>query len=188
MRVSEMALGGLKLIEPPVFADPRGFFLESYHGPRYAAAGIDATFVQDNFSQSLRGTLRGLHYQIRHPQAKLVQVIRGEVFDVAVDLRPGSPTFGRWAGFHLSGANHHQLFLPAGFAHGFAVLSDQALFHYKCTDIYHPEDEGGLLWCDPDIGIDWPLEKPILSAKDNRWPLLAAAGPEALPQKAERRP
>lgn len=182
MRVIDTPLAGLKRIEPRVFEDARGFFLETYHRPRYQAAGIDPAFVQDNLSQSVRGTLRGLHFQIRHPQAKLVQVLSGEIFDVAVDLRPGSPTFGRWAGFHLGGTRPEQVFIPAGFAHGFAVLSDTALFHYKCTDLYHPEDEGGVLWCDPDIGIDWPLDEPTLSARDARWPVLAALDPEGLPR------
>ena len=184
MRVTDTAPAGLKLIEPRVHEDLRGYFIETYHHRRYLAAGIENDFVQDNLSRSAHGTLRGLHYQIRHPQAKLVQVLGGEIFDVAVDLRPGSPTFGRWAGFHLSGADHRQLFIPAGFAHGFAVLSDTALFHYKCSAFYDPQDEGGVLWCDPDIGIDWPLADPVLSARDAQWPPLARLGPEALPQAA----
>ena len=186
MRVSDVHLAGIKVIDPQVFGDPRGFFLESYHLPRYAAAGIAAVFVQDNLSLSVRHTLRGLHYQIRHPQAKLIQVLRGEVFDVAVDLRKDSPTFGSWAGFYLSDVNHRQVFIPEGFAHGFMVLSSEALFHYKCADVYRPEDEGGLLWSDTQIGIQWPPAEPILSDKDRRWPPLARLSHEHLPRVAER--
>lgn len=182
MRVRDTPLAGLKLVDLRVFEDRRGFFTETYHRPRYQAAGIEADFVQDNLSRSVGGTLRGLHFQRRHPQAKLVQVLEGEIFDVAVDLRAGSPTFGRWAGFHLRGADHRQLFVPEGFAHGFAVLTDTVLFHYKCSDVYRPEDEGGLLWCDPQVGIEWPLDAPILSARDTAWPPLSALSPEALPR------
>jgi len=182
MQVFETALAGLCLIEPKVHGDRRGYFLETYQASRYRQAGMETTFVQDNLSLSVRGTLRGLHFQLDHPQAKLVQVLRGEVFDVAVDLRTGSPTFGRWAGFHLDEVNHRQLFIPAGFAHGFVVLSEQALFYYKCSDIYRPEDEGGVLWNDPEIGIHWPLESPRLSDKDANLPRLGAILPGGLPR------
>lgn len=182
MEIHPTELNGALIIEPRVFGDHRGFFMETYNHQRYAEAGISARFVQDNLSRSTRGTLRGLHFQINHPQAKLVQVLEGEVFDVAVDLRAGSPSFGRWTGARLSAANHRQFFIPAGFAHGFAVLSDTALFAYKCSDLYHPEDEGGLLWCDPALGIDWQVDDPVLSEKDAALPPLEALKPEQLPQ------
>jgi dTDP-4-dehydrorhamnose 3,5-epimerase len=149
-----------------VFRDPRGFFVETYHAERYAAAGIDVTFVQDNHSRSERGTLRGLHAQQRFPQAKLVRVIEGEVWDVAVDIRVGSPTFGRHTAATLSATDHRQIFVPTGFAHGFCVLSERAQVEYKCTDYYHPGDELRILWSDPELGIPWPVEAPILSDKD----------------------
>lgn len=168
-------IAGLKVIEPTVFGDERGYFVETYNYNDFAAAGIDVTFVQDNQSASKKGVLRGLHFQINYPQDKLVRVIRGEVFDVVVDLRDGSPTFGKWYGEILSEENKKQLFIPKNFAHGFVVLSDYAEFCYKVTDFYHPNDEGGLLWKDPDIGIKWPLpagmtEKDLtLSDKDKVW-------------------
>lgn len=164
---------GLKVVTPRVFGDPRGYFFESYNARDFAAAGIDRTFVQDNQSSSARGVLRGLHFQKQYPQAKLVRVIAGEVFDVAVDLRKGSATYGQWHGVILSSDNKRQFYIPEGFAHGFLVLSDLAEFAYKCTDFYHPEDEGGLIWNDPDIGIDWPLQDGvslIFSDKDTKWP------------------
>ncbi len=160
---------GLCLIEPKVFGDDRGYFMETYNQRDYEEAGIDCAFVQDNQSASKKGVLRGLHYQIDHPQAKLVRVVSGEVYDVAVDLRKGSKTFGKWYGVILSADNKKTLFIPKDFAHGFLVLSDQAEFFYKVTDFYHPNDEGGIKWDDPDIGIDWPLEgieNIILSDKD----------------------
>jgi dTDP-4-dehydrorhamnose 3,5-epimerase len=163
---------GLKVIEPTVFGDARGYFMETYNYKDYAAAGIDQNFVQDNQSASKKGVLRGLHYQINFPQDKLVRVINGEVFDVAVDLRDGSKTFGKWYGLVLSAENKKQFFVPKGFAHGFVVLSDYAEFCYKVTDFYHPNDEGGLLWNDPDIGIEWILPEGmteqdlLLSDKD----------------------
>ena len=172
MKITPTALEGVLLIEPRVFEDPRGFFFESYHAARYGQFGVDRVFVQDNLSFSVRGTLRGLHFQNEHPQAKLVQAIQGEVFDVAVDIRPGSPAFGQWVGFRLSDRNRRQLFVPEGFAHGFCVLSETAYFLYKCSDYYHPEDQGGILWSDPDIGIDWPVKTPLISQKDGRFPLL----------------
>ena len=163
---------GLKVVQPTVFGDARGYFMESYHYKDYSAAGIDAVFVQDNQSSSSRGVLRGLHFQKRHPQAKLVRVIAGEVFDVAVDLREGSKTLGQWFGITLSAENKKQFFIPAGFAHGFLVLSDTAEFFYKCTDFYHPDDEGGIAYNDPEIGIAWPVQEGMvlnLSEKDKKW-------------------
>ncbi len=163
---------GLKVIEPAVFGDARGYFMETYNYNDFAEAGIDCTFVQDNQSASAKGVLRGLHFQIDYPQDKLVRVIKGEVFDVAVDLRGGSPTFGKWYGIRLSEENKKQYFVPKSFAHGFLVLSDYAEFCYKVTDFYHPNDEGGILWNDEEIGVEWPMpegmsgEELILSDKD----------------------
>lgn len=173
INVTTCEIEGLKVIEPKVFGDARGYFFESYNYNDYAAAGITQEFVQDNQSASKRGVLRGLHFQKEFPQDKLVRVIRGEVFDVAVDLREGSNTYGKWFGVILSEENKKQFFIPKGFAHGFLVLSDYAEFAYKCTDFYHPNDEGGLLWNDPEIGIDWPLQDGVellLSEKDEKWP------------------
>lgn len=176
MDVRQTPLPGVLVIEPRVFEDSRGFFMETYHQQRYAEAGIIGPFVQDNVSRSVRGTLRGLHYQIQQPQGKLVQAIRGAIFDVAVDLRRMSPTFGKWYGVELSDSNHRQLFVPPGFAHGFCVLTETADFLYKCSDVYAPEHERTLLWNDPDIGIEWPLDgEPILSVKDRRGVALSAA-------------
>jgi dTDP-4-dehydrorhamnose 3,5-epimerase len=167
MNVTETALPGVLLIEPRVFGDSRGFFLETFSNERYAEAGITGPFIQDNWSHSCRGTLRGLHFQIQHPQGKLVHVMQGEIFDVAVDVRQDSPTFGKWVGVTLSVENKRQLWIPPGFAHGFAVLSETADFVYKCTDIYAPEHERTLLWNDESIGVEWPLDTgPILSDKD----------------------
>lgn len=154
------------VIEPDVYGDDRGFFLETWQRDRYAEAGVGGPFVQDNHSRSARGVLRGLHFQMPRPQGKLVQVLRGEVFDVAVDVRIGSPTFGRWAGCRLSDDDHHQMWVPEGFAHGFLALSDRADFHYKCTDFYAPEAERTLRWDDPDVGVDWPIDGPVVSEKD----------------------
>jgi dTDP-4-dehydrorhamnose 3,5-epimerase len=159
-------LPGVFVVEPTIHQDDRGFFLEVYHAARYAAAGIPSRFVQDNHSRSVRGTLRGLHAQRRHPQGKLVRVVHGEVFDVVVDIRVGSPTFGRWIGVSLTAANFRQCWAPPGFAHGFCVLSDWAEVEYKCTEFYDPGDEIHLLWNDPDLGIRWPVAHPTLSAKD----------------------
>jgi dTDP-4-dehydrorhamnose 3,5-epimerase len=180
MKIIQTALAGVVVIEPRVFSDPRGHFLETYHRTRYREAGIDAVFVQDNLSFSVRGTLRGLHFQVTRPQAKLVQVITGEVFDVAVDIRPGSSSFGNWIGEHLSAQNHRQMFIPPGFAHGFCVLSQTAHFLYKCSELYAPKDEGGILWSDPDIGIHWPVNDPIVSEKDAAYPGLFALNPQQL--------
>lgn len=171
--VTTCGIEGLKVIEPKVFGDARGYFFESYNYKDYAAAGITQEFVQDNQSASKRGVLRGLHFQKNFPQDKLVRVISGEVFDVAVDLREGSATYGKWYGVVLSAENKKQFFIPKNFAHGFLVLSDYAEFAYKCTDFYHPDDEGGLIWNDPDIGVEWPVPEGmeiILSDKDRKWP------------------
>jgi dTDP-4-dehydrorhamnose 3,5-epimerase len=181
MRVSETDLPGVFLIEPRVFADPRGFFMETWHAERYRQENIPGPFVQDCYSHSIRGVLRGLHYQLNHPQGKLVGVLQGTVFDVAVDIRLGSPTFGHWVGVTLSGDNHRQLYIPAGFAHGFCVLSEVVDFFYKCTDFYAPEDEYGLRWDDPQLGIDWPLSAPLLSEKDRQYPPLDTISWEHLP-------
>ena len=165
-------LEGVLIFKPPVFKDDRGFFQEIYHVDKYREAGIKLAFIQDNFSFSQKGVLRGLHFQEKHPQDKLVYVVHGEIFDVAVDIRPGSPTLGQWEGYYLNEENRHQLFIPAGFAHGFVVLSESAAVTYKCTDIYRPEDDRGLIWNDPDIGIEWPIDNPMLSPKDAVLPRL----------------
>ncbi len=178
MQVFETPLIDLLVVEPKVFGDARGFFYETYSKERYQALGINCEFVQDNVSRSSYGVLRGLHYQLKHSQAKLVSVTRGKVFDVAVDIRRGSPTFGQWYGIELSDENHKQLFIPAGFAHGFSVLSETADFCYKCSDYYHPEDEFGVAWNDPDLALNWQLEQPRLSNKDQLYSALKAI-PEA---------
>jgi len=180
MKISQGTLEGLLILEPQVFEDSRGFFLETYHHNRFSQAGIDQVFVQDNLSASVRGTLRGLHFQVNYPQAKLVQVITGEIFDVAVDIRPGSATFGQWSGVCLSETNKRQLLIPAGFAHGFCVISETAHVSYKCSDYYHPEDESGILWSDPALGITWPVDDPIITEKDKNFPLLSDLPPEGL--------
>ena len=172
MKVSTTALEGVLLIEPRVFGDDRGFLFESYSRRKFEDYGIDVTFVQDNHSKSRKGVLRGLHYQENNRQAKLVRVTQGEVFDVVVDIRKNSPTFGKWVGARLSGENHRQMFIPVGFAHGFCVLSDAAEVLYKCSDYYLPENERGIIWNDPDIGIEWPIDDPILSEKDKKYPRL----------------
>ena len=175
IKVTKCAIDGLYVIEPGVFGDTRGYFMETYNQRDMEEAGLNMVFVQDNQSMSVKGVLRGLHYQINHPQGKLVRVIRGEVFDVAVDLRPGSATYGKWHGEILSAENKRQFYIPEGFAHGFYVLSDEAEFCYKCTDFYHPGDEGGLRWDDPAIGVKWPLlegAELIMSEKDKKWPSL----------------
>lgn len=172
IKVTTCDIEGLKVIEPTVFGDERGYFMETYNYNDFKAAGIDVEFVQDNQSMSKKGVLRGLHFQKHFPQDKLVRVVRGEVFDVAVDLRKGSKTFGQWYGVVLSAENKKQFFIPKNFAHGFLVLSDEAEFTYKCTDFYHPNDEGGLLWSDPEIGVEWPIEHDmdiLLSDKDMKW-------------------
>ena len=167
MKVSHSKLAGCAIIEPHVFGDERGFFLETFQADRYErVAGIGLPFVQDNHSRSARGVLRGLHFQKTKPQGKLVRVVRGEVYDVAVDIRKESATFGEWEGVILSEVNKKQFWVPPGFAHGFVVLSDTADFEYKCTDYYDPSDEGSILWSDPDLDITWPITNPVLSTKD----------------------
>jgi dTDP-4-dehydrorhamnose 3,5-epimerase len=185
VKVVETKLEGVLIIEPAVFGDRRGFFMETYQKARYSEMGIDSSFVQDNLSQSIRGTLRGLHYQYPHGQAKLVQVLWGAVFDVAVDIRRGSPTFGQWTGARLSAENKRQIYIPADFAHGFCVLSETALFSYKCSDFYSAETEGGVLWSDPDLGIEWPVKKPLLSDKDLQYDLLKDIPTDRLPGYGE---
>ncbi len=172
MNIIPCDLGGLLILEPKVFGDERGYFMETWNQRRYEEIGITDRFVQDNLSLSRRGILRGLHFQNPSPQAKLVSVLQGEVFDVAVDIRRSSPTFGQWHGLSLSGENKRQFFIPPGFAHGFQVLSESALFHYKCTDFFSPKDELAIRWDDPDIGVQWPLAAPSLSGKDAEAPLL----------------
>jgi dTDP-4-dehydrorhamnose 3,5-epimerase len=180
MNVIRCELDGLLLIEPKVFGDARGFFMETWNAQRYQEIGLNETFVQDNVSSSRRGTLRGLHFQNPAAQGKLVSVWQGEVFDVAVDIRRGSPTFGRWHGVSLSAENKRQFYIPPGFAHGFAVLSEVALFHYKCTEFYSPKVEHTLRWDDPDLGIRWPLTEPLVSEKDTRGLPLRLLPPEQL--------
>lgn len=181
MEVSATHLPGVYRVDPRVFVDQRGFFMETWQASRYAQAHIAGPFVQDNHSRSTYGTLRGLHYQLAHPQGKLVWVVQGEVFDVAVDIRRGSPTFGLWYGEILSGENHRQLYIPAGFAHGFCVLSTSADFCYKCTDFYAPGDEYGLRWDDPRLAIAWPITTPRLSEKDASYPTLDTIPRDHLP-------
>lgn len=187
MRRTDTPLPGVVLLEPRVFADDRGFFLECYNARTLAELGIDTVFVQDNHSRSLRGVVRGLHYQLRRPQAKLIRATCGAVWDVAVDLRRGSPTFGRWWGIELSAANHLQVLIPQGFGHGFCVLSEAAEVQYKCSDYYDPADERGVRWDDARLGIGWPLGAmaPVLSSRDAALPSLAAIDPEDLPRFEE---
>lgn len=182
MRITRTELEGVLIIEPKVHEDARGFFVESFRANRYADAGIEGTFVQDNHSRSSRGVLRGLHFQLEHPQGKLVSVISGAIFDVAVDIRRGSPTFGQWTGTRLDDQRHGQLYVPPGFAHGYCVLSDTADFVYKCTDYYHGEDDRGIAWNDPDLGIDWPIDDPVLSERDQQHRRLCDMKPEELPR------
>lgn len=166
MRFSETVIPGVIVVDPDVYRDDRGFFLETFHARKYAAAGIPELFVQDNHSSSVHRTLRGLHMQVRKPQGKLIRVIEGEIWDVAVDVRPSSPTCGRWTAEVLSAANFRQLYVPPGCAHGFCVLSDSAQVQYKCTELYDPADEVGIAWNDPDLAIAWPVRQPLLSARD----------------------
>jgi dTDP-4-dehydrorhamnose 3,5-epimerase len=181
MKRIETSLPGVCLIEPSVFEDERGFFFESHNEIKFAEIGIRDRFVQDNHARSVRDTLRGLHYQTKHPQAKLCRVIQGEVLDVVVDIRRGSPHFGKWESGLLSAENKLQMYVPAGFAHGYLVLSDTAEFLYKCSEFYHPEYERGVAWNDPTIGVRWGLQDPILSPKDGRNPMLSSIAPEDLP-------
>jgi dTDP-4-dehydrorhamnose 3,5-epimerase len=182
MEVIPQSLPEVLLIKPKVFGDARGYFIETYNAERYQQAGITLPFVQDNLSKSRRGILRGLHLQNPHTQGKLVSVVEGEVFDVAVDVRVGSPTFGKWASAVLSADNHHQLWVPPGFAHGFCVTSESALFSYKCTDLYHPEAEIGIAFDDPALAIPWPVREPELSAKDRANAPLSQIDPAKLPR------
>ncbi len=175
INVEKTPIEGLYVITPTVFGDNRGYFMETYNIADFKEAGIDCVFVQDNQSASKKGVIRGLHFQINYPQDKLVRVIRGEVFDVAVDMRKGSKTYGQWYGVRLSEENKKMFFIPKNFAHGFLVLSDHAEFTYKCTELYHPNDEGGIIYNDPDIGINWPVDEGmelIFSEKDKKWPTL----------------
>lgn len=181
MKLIPSSLPGCVLIEPAVFGDSRGFFFETWNAERYAEQGLPGNFVQSNVSSSARGVLRGLHYQWPRPQGKLVTVLQGEVYDVAVDIRQGSPTFGRWEAFILSGENRRQLWIPPGFAHGFAVLSDTALFNYLCTDVYVKEADAAIRWNDAELAVDWPISAPSLSAKDQQAPFLEDIPKDRLP-------
>jgi len=177
IKVTTCEIEGLKIIEPAVYGDERGYFMETYQYNDFKEVGLDMQFVQDNQSGSSKGVLRGLHFQLNYPQAKLIRAVQGEVFDVAVDLRPGSATFGQWHGEVISAENKKQFLIPENFAHGFLVLSDWADFAYKCNDFYHPNDEGGLKWDDPEIGIKWPITEGmelIISEKDKKWPGLSS--------------
>ncbi|ATE60913.1 dTDP-4-dehydrorhamnose 3,5-epimerase [Thauera sinica] len=176
MKIIETALPGVLIIEPKVFGDARGFFLETFQAERYREAGIAQPFVQDNHSRSQRGVLRGLHFQRSRPQGKLVRVSCGAVYDVAADVDPASPTFGRHVGVELDDGNHRQMWIPPGYAHGFCVISEVADLEYKCTDFYRPEDEAGVIWNDPGLAIPWPVEHPLLSAKDAKLPTLGQMG------------
>ena len=181
MNITPTPLDGLLLIEPHCFQDERGFFLETYQSARYQAAGIPDQFVQDNQSRSVKGVLRGLHFQVKRPQAQILTVIRGRVFDVAVDLRLASPTFGQWFGVELSDTGPRQLYMAPGFAHGFCVLSDWADVHYKVSRLYDPDDEGGLLWSDPDVGIRWPIDALQVTPRDAAYPLIRNLSQAQLP-------
>ena len=180
--IEQAKLPGVLIIRPDVSHDNRGFFAETYHLKKYTEQGLPVTFVQDNHSRSFKGVVRGLHYQLHYPQGKLVFAVRGEIFDVAVDIRVGSPTFGHWVGQVLSEVNRYQMYIPEGFAHGFCALSDVADVVYKCTDFFHPEDDRGILWSDPDIGIAWPVKTPVVSGKDSRHPRLQEVPKALLPQ------
>jgi dTDP-4-dehydrorhamnose 3,5-epimerase len=181
MQRFETELPGVWVLDPAVYGDARGFFFESYHALRFRALGLPQVWVQENHSQSGRGTLRGLHYQLDHPQAKLCRVVRGEALDVAVDIRRGSPHFGKWTAVRLSEDNKRQVFVPRGFAHGFLALSERVDFLYRCDEVYYPEDQRGIAWNDPLIGIEWGIEAPLLSEKDHRCPYLAELPEELLP-------
>jgi dTDP-4-dehydrorhamnose 3,5-epimerase len=181
MNIIDTELEEIKIIEPSVFEDERGFFMETYHKKRYQTKGILPDFCQNNYSFSAKGTLRGMHYQFFNTQAKLIQVLQGEVYDVALDVRYGSPTFGKWVGVWLSEKNCRQLFIPQGFAHGFCVTSETAMFTYQCDDYYNPDAEEGILWSDTDIGIDWPIASPVLSKKDSEYQCLQKIPVERLP-------
>ena len=181
MKIIETSLPGCAVVEPTVFGDERGVFFETWNAERFGQNGLPTKFAQSNVSTSVKGVLRGLHYQWPRPQGKLVSVLEGEVYDVAVDIRRGSPTFGRWEAAILSAGNHRQIWIPEGFAHGFAVLSERAVFSYLCTDVYVREADAGVRWNDAAIGIDWPIGDPVLSAKDGNAPFLDEVAPERLP-------
>jgi dTDP-4-dehydrorhamnose 3,5-epimerase len=181
LQKNELSIPGVWELRPKVFHDPRGFFMETYHQEEFANLGITDSFVQDNHSSSVRGTIRGLHYQVQHPQAKLCRVVEGEVFDVAVDIRIGSPYFGQWTSTVLSAGEQNQIYIPRGFAHGYLALSERVQFLYKCSDFYHPEDERGILWSDPQISISWDIANPIVSEKDSRFTTLSETPKEFLP-------
>ncbi len=181
MNVKETKLAGVLVLEPNVFSDERGFFLETWNSVRHEDAGIEGPFVQDNVSFSKKGVLRGLHFQYPQSQGKLVQVLSGQVVDIAVDVRVGSPTFGHWISEVISDANHKQIYIPPGFAHGYCVTSQKAVFSYKCTDFYNPATESGIIWNDSDLNIDWPIKEPILSPKDASYSRLKDLSPDKLP-------
>jgi dTDP-4-dehydrorhamnose 3,5-epimerase len=181
MKVIETSLPGVQVVEPQVFKDPRGFFYESYNEGKFVKAGIHRNFVQTNVSRSAKGVLRGLHYQWPNPQGKLVSVLDGEVYDVAVDIRHGSPTFGQWTAVMLTADNHRHLWIPEGFAHGFCVLSEYATFTYQCTTLYDPAADASIAWNDAAIGVDWPVSQPLISDKDAKAPLLANVSADRLP-------
>jgi dTDP-4-dehydrorhamnose 3,5-epimerase len=181
MKITRTQLADVLLIEPRIFEDNRGLFHEAYHFQRYAEHGVPASFVQDNISCSTRGVLRGLHYQLGRPQGKLIIAIQGKIFDVAIDIRRGSPTFGKWVGMTLAAENYFQVYIPEGFAHGFCVLSETATVLYKCTDYYAPAEERGIRWDDPTLAINWPVAEPILSQKDGAYPTLDSLAADQLP-------
>jgi len=181
MKVIKTKLEGALIFEPKIFGDDRGFFMETWNYERYKEAGLDVKFIQSNLSKSAKGVLRGLHFQNPNPQGKLVQILTGEVFDVAVDIRKGSPTFGQWHGEILTGDNHKQFYIPEGFAHGFCVLSESAIFSYMCTDVYDTQSESSLIWNDPTIAIEWPIDDPLLSDKDKNALTLDSINPNKLP-------
>ncbi len=182
MKVTKTKLEGALVFEPKVFGDARGFFMETWNYQRYKEAGLDVKFVQSNLSKSAKGVLRGLHFQNPNPQGKLVQILTGEVYDVAVDIRLGSPTFGQWHGELLSGDNNKQFYIPEGFAHGFCVLSETAIFSYMCTHVYDPKSDYSILWDDPELNIDWPINEPLLSDKDKQAPTLSSLKTTSLPK------
>ena len=180
--IEDSKISGIKIIIPKIFMDDRGYFFESFNSEDFENLGLPTKFVQDNQAYSKKWTIRGLHYQLKYPQGKLVRVIQGEVFDVAVDIRRGSPTFGKFEGVNLSDKNNKIMYIPEGFAHGYVVLSETAIFQYKCTEIYHPEDEYGLLWNDMELNIQWPVKNPILSEKDKSLPILQLINENILPK------
>lgn len=182
MQRLKTSLPGVWELQPKVFRDPRGFFLETFHQKRYFELGIREVFVQDNHSRSSRGTLRGLHFQLQHAQAKICRVTEGEALDVAVDIRMGSPTFGKWATVLLSAEKQNQIYIPAGFAHGFLARTEHVQFLYKCSDFYDPQDEHGIVWNDPGLAIPWNISNPLISEKDAKYPVLSAIPPEFLPR------